>query len=103
MASRKRERPKPYSVDGIAPVIGDAGGEGDVTRLEFAGGLYGAIEHSGPYETIDQAYRSVADGIRRSGRFAFLDGPPVQIFRRWSTGGDPTENLTEVYFPVEKT
>jgi AraC family transcriptional regulator len=91
-------------LDACLPVVGDEGGEGKdgVSRLEFAGGLYGAIEHSGPYETIDQAYTSVADGIRRSGRFAFREGPPVQIFRRWSTCGDPNENLTEVYFPVEK-
>jgi AraC family transcriptional regulator len=89
-------------LDACLPVIGDARGEGDVTRLEFAGGLYGAIEHSGPYQTIEQAYRSVADGIRRSGRFAFREGPPVQIFRRWNICGDPNENLTEVYFPVEK-
>jgi AraC family transcriptional regulator len=88
-------------LDACLPVTGDAP-EGDkVARIEFAGGLYGAIEHSGPYETIDQAYRGVADGIRRSGRFEFREGPPLQIFRRWTTRGDPTENLTEIYFPVE--
>ena len=53
-------------------------------------------------ETLDQAYRTVADGIRRSGRFSFRAAPPVQICREWSTRGDPTENLTEVYFPVQR-
>ena len=89
-------------LDACLPLVRAADGEGDIKRLEFAGGLYGAIEHRGPYETIDQAYRTVADGIRRSGRFSFRAGPPVQIFREWSVRGDPTENLTEVYFPVQR-
>jgi AraC family transcriptional regulator len=89
-------------LDACLPLVRDAKGEGEIKRLDFAGGLYGAIEHRGPYETIDQAYRAVADGVRRSGRFGFREGTPVQIFREWSTRGDPTENLTEVYFPVEK-
>jgi DNA gyrase inhibitor GyrI len=89
-------------LDACLPFVRAADGEGDIKRLEFAGGLYGAIEHRGPYETLDQAYRTVADGIRRSGRFSFRAGPPVQIFREWSTRGDPTENLTEVYFPVQR-
>jgi AraC family transcriptional regulator len=71
--------------------------------LSFAGGLYGAIEHRGPYDTMIQAYRTLAGGIRRSGRFRFRDGPPIQIFREWSTTRDPSQNLTEVYFPVEKS
>jgi AraC family transcriptional regulator len=89
-------------LDACLPLVREAKGEGEIKRLDFAGGLYGAIEHRGPYETIGQAYRTVADGVRRSGRFGFRGGPPVQIFREWSTRGDPSENLTEVYFPVEK-
>jgi AraC family transcriptional regulator len=73
-----------------------------VRRLDFSGGLYGAIEHRGSYETMIQAYRTLADGIRRSTRFRFGAGPPVQIFREWSTRGKPSDNVTEVYFPVEK-
>lgn len=94
--------PNLQQLDACLPVLGRAMGQGDIKKLDFYGGLYGAIEHSGPYETIDQAYSNLADGIRRADRFAFRNGPPLQIFRRWSTGGDPAENLTEVYFPVEK-
>ena len=61
-------------LDACLPLVRAADGEGDIKRLDFAGGLYGAIEHRGPYETIDQAYRTVADGIRRSGRFSFRAG-----------------------------
>ena len=74
-----------------------------VRRLEFAGGLYGAIEHRGPYDTMIQAYRTLADGIRRSGRFQFRAGPPIQIFRVWNPPAQSADNVTEVYFPVERS
>jgi DNA gyrase inhibitor GyrI len=69
-------------------------------RLNFPGGRYGGIEHAGPLSTIEQAYWTVADGIRRSRRYVFDEGPPVQIYRKVHVGGDPSANLTEVYFPV---
>jgi AraC family transcriptional regulator len=90
-------------LDACLPLVRSADGEGDITRLEFAGGLYGAIEHRGPYETLDQGYRTLADGIRRSGHFSFRAGPPVQIFREWSADGDRAANLTEIYFPVQRS
>ncbi len=82
----------------------DAAFEGDdeVRRLDFAGGAYAVIEHLGPYETIDQAYRGCADGIRRSRDWVFAEGPPLQTFRRWGIGGDPDLNLSEVAFPVRR-
>jgi AraC family transcriptional regulator len=94
--------PDRQNLDACIPLVRDGKGRGDVRRLDFPGGLFGAIEHSGPYTTIDQAYRTLADGVRRSGRFAFRDGSPLQIFREFSPDGDPAKNLTEVYFPVEK-
>jgi AraC family transcriptional regulator len=87
-------------LDACIPVWGADGGEGRIRCLEFAGGRYAGLEHTGPYATMIQAYRSVADGIRRSGRFEFDEGPPLQIYRRIHIDGDPTANLTEVYFPV---
>jgi len=76
---------------------------GRIRRLDFAGGRFGATKHVGPFSTIDQAYRHLADGIRRSERYDFDVGPPVQIYRAIHTGGDPADNLTEVYFPVRTT
>lgn len=87
-------------LDLCIPVAGDFAACGRIRRLEFAGGRYGAIEHAGPLLTIDQAYRNLADGIRRSRRYEFDKGPPVQIFRKFHIGGDPDANITEVYFPV---
>jgi AraC family transcriptional regulator len=89
-------------LDACLPLVRMAAGEGEIKRIDFPGGLYAAIEHRGPYDTIDQAYRTVADGIRRSGRFGFRAAPPLQIFREWSTRGDAAENLNEVYFAVER-
>ncbi|HEX2559137.1 AraC family transcriptional regulator [Phenylobacterium sp.] len=81
-------------------VEGDPPDDAHVRRIDFPGGLYGAITHAGPYETIDQAYRTVADGIRRSDQYVFDVGPPMQVFHEVHVGGDPAANLTEVLFPV---
>ncbi|MFC3080606.1 GyrI-like domain-containing protein [Phenylobacterium terrae] len=81
-------------------VEGDPPADPGVRRIDFPGGLYGAITHQGPYETIDQAYRTVADGVRRSDQYAFDIGPPMQVFRDVQVGGDPAANLTDVMFPV---
>lgn len=69
-----------------------------VKVLEFAGGRYGGVEHIGPHETLDQAYRHAADGIRRSSRHTFGVGPPVEIMRHIDR--DSARHRTEVYFPV---
>lgn len=87
-------------LDACIPISGEVAAEGRIRRLDFAGGWYGGIEHTGLMSTIDQAYRNLADGIRRSRQYVFDEGPPVQIFRKVHIGGDPTANLTEVYFPV---
>ena len=69
--------------------------------IELAGGAYGVIEHLGPYRTVSQAYRNLADGVRRSGRYTFRDGPPVHIFHRFQPGpGDASH--AEVRFPVKR-
>lgn len=76
----------------------DAEGDGEVRSLAFDGGLYAGTEHQGCHQTLIQAYRHVADGIRRSDRYAFGSGPPVQIFRHQDA--DPARHRTEVYFPI---
>lgn len=69
--------------------------------VNFVGGLYAAIEHRGPHETISQAYAQVADAIRRSTTVTFATGPLVQIFRH--IDDSPERHRTEVYFPVTRT
>ena len=86
--------------DACIAIKGDVPGDRRIRRLDFEGGAYGGIEHAGPLETIEQAYWMCADGIRRSKRYRFEEGPPVQIYRRIQVGGDASANLTEVYFPV---
>jgi AraC family transcriptional regulator len=86
--------------DACIPIDGRVEAAGQIRRLDFDGGRYGGVEHAGPLSTIDQAYYHCADGIRRSRRYVFDTGPPVQIYRKVHIGGDPAANLTEVYFPV---
>jgi AraC family transcriptional regulator len=70
--------------------------------IELAGGRYGVIEHLGPYSTIDQAFRKLADGIRASQDYTFRDDPPIEIFRRVHINGDASLNHTDIYFPVKR-
>lgn len=81
-------------------VDGDPPTDPLVRRIDFPGGPYASISHAGPYATIDQAYRTLADGIRRSDRYTFDVGPPMQLFHQVHVGGDPAANLSEVLFPV---
>lgn len=87
-------------LDACLPVLVRPPIAGPFTLETFGGGLYAGVEHVGPHTTIGQAYRHVADGIRRSSAVAFATGPPVQIFRHLSR--DPCLHRTEVYFPVAR-
>jgi hypothetical protein len=72
-----------------------------VRRLDFAGGLYMAIEYRGPADRIIQGYRALVDSIGRSLRYRLGDSPPLEIVRELSPDGDPMKNLNEIYMPVE--
>jgi AraC family transcriptional regulator len=87
-------------LDACIPISKEVADQGRIRCLRFAGGRFAGIEHTGPHATIDQAYRNLADGIRRSSRYQFDEGPPIQIYRRIHIDGNPAANVTEVYFPV---
>lgn len=95
--------PHLQALDACVPLLKAAGAprKGNVRRLDFAGGLYGAIEHRGPVETLQNAYRTLAFTIVKSGRFALKEGPPLEILREVGIDGDPARNLNEIYLPVE--
>ena len=85
-------------LDACVPVTGSATPPRPFKLLAFAGGRYAGAELHGPHETISQAYRHVADGIRRSRAYTFGAAPPIQIFRHLDP--DPSHHRTEVYFPI---
>lgn len=95
--------PHLQSLDACVPLLKSAGAptRGNVRRLDFAGGLYGAIEHRGPIRTLENAYRTLAFKIAHSGRFRLSDGPPLEILRETCLAGDPDIHLNEIYLPVE--
>jgi AraC family transcriptional regulator len=69
--------------------------EGRVRGATLPGGLWGKIGHLGPGSTVGQAYRQLADAIRRAG-LRFREHAPVQVF----FGGD--DERCEVWFPVRR-
>lgn len=81
--------------DLCVPVGAVVQGDRRVRCIELAGGVYGKIGHLGPGSTIGQAYRQLADGIRRS-NYTFREEPPVQVFFE----EDPQRY--EVWFPVRR-
>jgi len=86
--------PQLQCADICVPVQTAVAGDERVRCLELAGGLYGKIGHHGPGHTVGQAYRQLADAIRRSGH-GFREGPPVQVFF-------PDEARAEIWFPVRR-
>jgi len=84
------------------PVDRLVAGDGRIRSFALAGGLYGMIDHVGPSETVGQAYRGLADGIRRSDFEFRADDPPVHIFLEPRTGGDPAASRAQIWFPVRR-
>ncbi len=84
------------AADLCIPVAAPVERDGRVRCLALAGGLYGKIGHVGPGATAGQAYRQLADAVRRS-PYAFREDPPVQVF----FDGEEEER-TEIWFPVRR-
>jgi AraC family transcriptional regulator len=82
----------------------EVSGDGRIFHFPFPGGIFGVIEHRGPYATLPLAYRQLVNAIISGGSKYVLNGaPPFQIHREVHIGGDPDANVTEVYFPVSRT
>jgi AraC family transcriptional regulator len=84
------------------PIAAPVAGTERVRCIEFVGGRYAVVDHFGPYETVSQAYRNLADGVRGSPDYVFGEAAPMQVFRQIHVGGDPAANHSEVCFPVRR-
>ncbi len=88
--------------DACIPIDAVAKGTRIIRCMEFVGGEYAGAEHSGPYSTLLQAFRHVADGVRASGKYAFRTEPALAIARGIHDDKDSVLNRTDVYLPVRK-
>ena len=80
------------------PVGSETDGDNEVRPLRLRGGAWAAIDHFGPMATVGQAYRNLADAIRRSGAWTFAEGPPAHLYHRFDPG--EAESHSEIRFPV---
>jgi AraC family transcriptional regulator len=80
------------------PVTAEVEGDEQVRAIRLEGGVWAAIDHLGPMVTVGQAYRNVADSIRRSGAYAFAEGPPTHVYHRFEAG--EAETRSEIRFRV---
>ena len=87
--------PRLQSADLCVPISRIVEGDEGVRCQTLDGGLFGKIGHFGAGPTVGQAYRQLADAIRRTGH-AFRDGPPIQVF----FGNDDAR--FEIWFPVRR-
>ena len=89
--------------DFCIPLDRPAAGTQRIRCIELAGGMYGVIEHIGPSATVDQAYRNLADGIRRSRRFGFREDPPIHVYLDEDDRNSGASSHSKVCFPVRRT
>lgn len=111
-------RPLPYGfyldMPGITPgnamradlcieIDREVAADGRYFYAPFAGGIFGVIEHRGPYSTLPHAYYALVDAIlAMSDKYILNSAPPFEIRREVHVGGDPAANRSEVYFPVAR-
>jgi len=88
--------------DACIPIDTLAKGTRTIRCLEFVGGEYAVAEHSGPYSTLIQGFRHVADGIRSSAKYTFRTDPALAIARGVHIDKDSALNRTDLYLPVQK-
>jgi AraC family transcriptional regulator len=88
--------------DACIPIDTIAKGTRTIRCLEFAGGEYAVAEHSGPYSTLIQGFRHVADGVRASEKYAFRTDPALAIARGVHVDKDSVLNRTDLYLPVQR-
>jgi AraC family transcriptional regulator len=91
------------SADLCIPIEGMVEADKRVRCITLSSGLYAMIDHFGPYETLIQAYRALADGVRRSGRYVVREDVRVQVFDTMREGGHPAANRSRVCVPVTRT
>ncbi len=88
--------------DFCIPLDQPAAGTERIRCIELTGGTYGVIEHVGPPATVDQAYRNLADGIRRSRRFGFREDPPIHVYLDEDNANGGASSHSKVCFPVRR-
>ena len=94
--------PAAQRTDACIPIDTAAKGTRTIRCMEFAGGQYAVAEHIGPYSTLIQGFRHVADAVRASAKYAFRTDPALAIARGVHEDKDSVLNRTDLYLPVQK-
>jgi AraC family transcriptional regulator len=93
--------PESMRSDFAIPIDAAPADPGPYRVAPFEAGDIAVATHRGSHRTIDQAYRHVADGVRRaSDRFVFSEGAPFEVIHESRIGGDPDDNITDVCFRI---
>ena len=96
-------RERDVDVEAAVPVTGSVAGEDRVNHRELlAVETMACIVHEGSFDTVGETYTQLMTWIEANGyRIA---GPSREVYIHWAQPGeDPSDNITEIQFPVEKT
>jgi effector-binding domain-containing protein len=75
--------------------------EGEHISVEDLPGIEAATAvHQGPFATLSQAYNAVFTWIE-SNSYRVV-GPSREVYLQYERGGDQSNYVTEIQFPVEK-
>jgi AraC family transcriptional regulator len=88
--------------DVCLPVNRIVDGTQTVRCIQFDGGTYGIVEYIGRIKTIINAFRGLADEIRRSDAYVFREGPAVEFLRAANVDGVAGVHRIDACFPVKK-
>jgi AraC family transcriptional regulator len=94
--------PEQQRADLCVPIERSVSCGGPLRCIEFRGGTYALIEYTGRTGTVIDAFRAVADEIRRSDRYDFGDGPPLEIVHAIDVGGVTGVYRFDAAFPVRR-
>jgi AraC family transcriptional regulator len=88
--------------DVCVPVHARVETAGRARGIEFAGGLHAIARYVGPIGHLLSAFRGLADEIRRSVRYEFRTGYPLEFLRESNVGGRRGVHHIDVCFPVAR-
>jgi AraC family transcriptional regulator len=77
-------------------------GNDRIRVIELAAGTWGMIGYTGRTATLINAFRGLADEIRRSGRYTFRDGPTLEFLRDVDVDGQQGVLRLDACFAVKR-
>jgi DNA-binding transcriptional MerR regulator len=94
------EQMQDMKVAAAVPTNGDLPDNGNVLMETLPAAEMASAVHRGPFANLNQAYGALFNWIESNGYR--IDGPSREVYLQYERGGDQSQYVTEVQFPVAK-